>query len=119
MTSDEIAGRLADLYDENQIKTQITAFKLGDSINFMFSGSNRDMLNTAIQIVEQLTITCAEDCVKEGLNPDIALKMTKDLVRKMLANMLANVANVYREEREAQDAVKAAEAEMNKGTNNE
>lgn len=25
MTSDEIAGRLADLYDENQIKTQITA----------------------------------------------------------------------------------------------
>lgn len=115
MTSDEIAGRLADLYDENQIKTQITAFRFGEGINFLFSGTNSDMLNTAIQIVERLIIACTEDCAKEGMNPDIALKMTKDLVRGMVANMLAHVRETWQEEQEVQDAVNDAEAEMNKG----
>ena len=119
MTSDEIAGRLADLYDENQIKTQITAFMLGEEINFLFSGSNKDMLNVSIQIVERLILMCVEDFTKDGMDSDTAFTITKHLVRGMVANMLAHVHETWKEEQEVQDAVNDAEAEMNKGMNDE
>lgn len=115
MTSDEIAGRLADLYDENQIKTQITAFMLGEEINFLFSGSNKDMLNVSIQIVERLILMCVDDFTKDGMDSDTAFIITKHLVRGMVANMLAQVRETWKEEQVVQDAVNDAEAEMNKG----
>lgn len=102
MTSDEIAGKLADLYDENQIKTQITAFRLGEEINFMFSGSNKDMLNVSIQIVERLILMCVEDFTKDGMDSDTALIVTKHLVRRMVTNMLAHVHETWQEEQQDQ-----------------
>lgn len=100
MTSDEIAGRLADLYDENQIKTQISAFRLGEDINFLFSGSNKDMLNVAVQIIERLILMYVEDFTKDGMDSDIAITITKYLVRGMVTKMLAHVHETWQEEQQ-------------------
>lgn len=114
MTSDEIAGRLADLYDENQIKTQITAFRLGEDINFLFSGSNKDMLNVSIQIVERLILMCVEDFTKDGMDSKKAINMTRHHVLSMLLNMLQHVEETYQDEM-IQEAIRDAEAKMNEG----
>ena len=114
MTSDEIAGKLADLYDENQIDTQITALRLGDSINFLFSGTNKDMLNVAVQTLERLIISCANDCIQAGMNPKEAINMTRHHVQNMLVSMLQHVEETYQDEM-IQEAIRDAEAEMNGG----
>lgn len=114
MTSDEIAGKPADLYDESQIDTQITAFRLGDSINFMFSGTDKDMLNVAVQTLERLIISCANDCKQAGMNPKKAINMMKHHVQNMLLDMLQHVEETYQDEM-IQEAIRDAVAEMNKG----
>lgn len=114
MTSDEIAGKLADLYDENQIDTQITAFRLGDIINFLFSGTDKDMLNVAVQILERLIISCANDCKQAGMNPKESIKMMRHHVQNMLISMLQHVEETYQDEM-IQEAIRDAEAEMNEG----
>ena len=114
MTSDEIAGKLADLYDENQIDTQITAFKSGETINFLFSGTDKDMLNVAVQTLERLIIACANDCKQAGMNPKKAINMMRHHVQNMLVSMLQHVEETYQDEM-IQEAIRDAEAEMNEG----